>query len=108
MATAGGVAAGAGLIAGLAARSNAMDILDDAVANPDQRDRFREDYGRAGDRMTVGFVIAGTGAAVLAVGIPLGVYQDRQARGMNASISGWWTSDGDQRRAGGIRLMGRW
>ena len=108
MVIAGGVAAGAGLIAGLAERGNAMGILDDAVANSGQREQLRGDYRNAGDRMAVGFVIAGTGVAMLAVGIPLGVHQGRQARGTDASISGWWTAGGDRGRAGGIRLTGRW
>ena len=108
MAIAGGVAAGAGLIGGLVERNNAMSILDEAVANPDQRDQLREDYGAAGDRMTVGFVIAGTGAAVLAVGIPLGVHQGRNSQAIDASVSGWWTAGDDQGRSGGIRLTGQW
>lgn len=107
MAIAGGVAAGAGLIAGLAERGNAMAILDDAVALPDQRDELREEYSRAGDRMTVGFVIAGTGAAVLAVGIPLGVRQGQQAGATDASVSMWWNT-GDDASGGGLRLSGRW
>jgi len=108
MAIAGGVAAGAGLIAGLAERGNAMGILDDAVANPDQRDQLREDYGHAGDRMSVAFAIAGTGAAVLAVGIPLGVHQGRQAKASEASVSMWWAGRAEQGQAGGVRLTGRW
>lgn len=108
MAIAGGVAAGAGLIAGLAERGNALAILDDAVAHPGQRDRLREDYGHAGNRMTVGFVIAGTGAAVLAVGIPLGIRQGRQARASEASVSMWWNRGADRARSGGVRFTGRW
>ena len=108
MAIAGGVAAGAGLIAGLAERGNAMAILDDAVALPDQREQLREEYQRAGDRRTVGFVIAGTGAAVLAVGIPLGIHEGQRERATSTSISGWWSGGGDQGRAGGLRISGRW
>lgn len=107
LAIAGGVAAAAGLIGGLAERGHALQILDDAVANPDQRDRLRVDYGNAGDRMTVGFVVAGAGGAMLAVGIPLGIDRHRRAETPAASISGWWTSD-DSSRAGGFRLSGRW
>ena len=108
MAIAGGVAAGAGLIGGLAERGNAMSILDDAVALPAQRDQLREAYQRARDRMTVGFVIAGTGAAVLAVGIPLGVHQGRKARVPETSVSVWLNQGADQARAGGVRLVGQW
>ena len=108
MAIAGGVAAGAGLVGGLAERGNAMSILDDAVANPDQREQLRADYGATGDRMTAAFVIAGTGAAVLAVGIPLGVHQGRQSSATDASVSLWWSSTNGSTTAGGFRLSGQW
>ena len=85
-----------------------MSILDEAVANPDQRDQLRGDYGRAGDRMTVGFVIAGTGAAVLAVGVPLGVHQGRKARAPETSVSVWMNQGAEHARAGGVRLVGQW
>lgn len=103
-----GAAAGiAGLAIGLGQRSAAIGVYDDAVAAGSTAG-LEDDYDGAVRGATFGFVLAGVGAAVAAVGIPIWITSARKGVDRTAWLRVSWSRGFEGDREATLWLTGRW